>query len=302
MNIIVSEDTRIKKLSIEKDMPFSNILWGYMVDDLLQRLYTSEYQKFFWLANPEGVGLTAYRDGKEHILRFVYCKSEKKVYGESHCPGQPLSEPLLNYFMEQVIFTGNRAGIQWEGSVQWEEEEAVLQLTGTYDVMKVPIRVSIQTVDAKDAFSEPHPYEALTTGHPVILQIYSVENTLCKNLNEILYKLELISDMSCYEKVNQILKKEAISGRRVLEQFLKLHTYDEKFYVEKRMTQLLSYGDYSYMRKRWEQLGRKKGVSLEPWETVVNRLGKFLAPIWEALCKKEVFFDDWMPELQRYLG
>jgi hypothetical protein len=28
----------------------------------------------------------------------------------------------------------------------------------------------------------------------------------------------------------------------------------------------------------------------------------FLRPVWNAMCRDEVFFGDWMPELERFLG
>ena len=27
----------------------------------------------------------------------------------------------------------------------------------------------------------------------------------------------------------------------------------------------------------------------------------FLRPVWNAMCRDEVFFGDWMPDLERYL-
>ena len=55
------------------------------------------------------------------------------------------------------------------------------------------------------------------------------------------------------------------------------------------------------MRKRWTA-ACKKVRKEKPWEDALDIIVAFLEPVWNALCNNEIFFDDWMPELGRYLG
>ena len=55
------------------------------------------------------------------------------------------------------------------------------------------------------------------------------------------------------------------------------------------------------MKKRWEKYVRKQGMENVSWETVLHRIVLFLRPVWNAMCRDEVFFGDWMPDLERYL-
>lgn len=70
----------------------------------------------------------------------------------------------------------------------------------------------------------------------------------------------------------------------------------------RRLQQMTSYKDYGYMRKKWQQYEKKHKEDFEDWEILMERLLTFLAPIWTALCEDEIFLDDWMPELGRFLG
>ena len=70
----------------------------------------------------------------------------------------------------------------------------------------------------------------------------------------------------------------------------------------KRMEQITSYKEYGYMKKKWMQYCRTRNGEVVSWEQLMDRLLIFLTPLWKALCEDEIFFDDWMPELGRFLS
>ena len=131
---------------------------------------------------------------------------------------------------------------------------------------------------------------------------YSKESILAESLFEIMRKLELISDMSAYAEANQILKEYSISGRYILDEFIAMAEKEPKVVSMKRIEQISSYKSYGYMKKRWQQYERNHLTEREDWENVVTRIMSFMGPVWKALCQDEIFFDDWMPELERFLG
>ena len=67
------------------------------------------------------------------------------------------------------------------------------------------------------------------------------------------------------------------------------------------MKEILSYRDYSYMRKRWEKYLRHRKKKEPAWTEVMQVLEQFLPQMWSTLCRDEIFFGDWMPDLQRFL-
>ena len=102
-------------------------------------------------------------------------------------------------------------------------------------------------------------------------------------------------------QASEILSTESISGRYVMEEFEKFSESNPKLISQKRLAQLKGYREYGYMRKRWTA-ACKKVRKEKPWEDALDIIVAFLEPVWNALCNNEIFFDDWMPELGRYLG
>ena len=113
--------------------------------------------------------------------------------------------------------------------------------------------------------------------------------------------MELLPDMSVYDKVYGILKTEPVDGRHIQE-LLGEHCKKQQLLPEEsRMKEILSYRDYSYMRKRWEKYLRHRKRKEPAWTEVMQVLEQFLPQMWSTLCRDEIFFGDWMPDLQRFL-
>ena len=180
------------------------------------------------------------------------------------------------------------------------------QLEGEYCEMKVPLVLCLTPLVGKGLHPQPEDLaRCLAPEEHISVLTYSSRNQLSAYFFEMMRKLELIGDMGVYHLVNEILKTEAVSGRRVMEEMQKLSRQEPRILREKRIDQLAGYRNYAYMRKRWEQYQKKHPSSQgqpDSWEQAMERLLRFAEPIWRALCRDEVFFDDWMPELGRFLG
>lgn len=125
---------------------------------------------------------------------------------------------------------------------------------------------------------------------------------LSYDLFAIMDKLELIGSMGSYYDAYRLLRTQPLSGRYVLEELTVLTAASPKMRKEQRLKQLDGYRAYTYMRKRWEKYLRNHGQAEVPWEDAIDLILVFVSPIWESLCRNEIFFDDWMPELGRFLG
>jgi hypothetical protein len=131
--------------------------------------------------------------------------------------------------------------------------------------------------------------------------IYAPESLLCREIYMIVERLELINDMESYYNAYRILKTESIKGRDVLDEMGGLLRSAPKVKKEQRIEQIAGYRSYAYMRKRWEKYARHHGRDELKWEEVLDLILTFLKPIWHCLCSDEVFFDDWMPEIGRFI-
>lgn len=117
--------------------------------------------------------------------------------------------------------------------------------------------------------------------------------------------MELIPDMEIYREVFFILRNETLNGRHVCELLEDMCKTEEMIPDMERAEQIFSYRDYPYMKKRWEKFCRHSaiaGTETLKWEEEMECFHHFLGDMWEAVCRDEVFFGDWMPELARFLG
>ncbi len=134
-----------------------------------------------------------------------------------------------------------------------------------------------------------------------VYQHFPVETYLAEQLFSILKFLELIPSMEVYDTTFRLLEQETVDGRHIYETLSFLCGNEEVIPQEKRIEMLESYDTYTYMKKRWEKYVRKQGIENVSWEIVLHRIVLFLRPVWNAMCRDEVFFGDWMPDLERYL-
>ena len=247
--------------------------------------------------------MEAYRNRSEKQIGFLYQPVARRIAPEKLCPGQKLSVALCKHMMLELLGGDNVQQISWSGEVTEKEGIFYLHLTGTYRQMQVPLCIAIRSVQAKNQRPEQKEIRlpVIENRHLSYL-VYAPENLLSRDLFEIVNKLELIGDMGCYDRVYQTLLHDSLSGRYVLEELSGLSEACPQVRKEFRLTQLAEYESYAYMRKRWEKYVRGHGGEPVAWVDVLHLVLAFLAPIWRSLCNNEIFFDDWMPELRRFLG
>lgn len=128
------------------------------------------------------------------------------------------------------------------------------------------------------------------------------EAVLAEDIFEIMKNQESISDMSYYDRVNEQLKNTFINGLYMVNHLKALVENDKKALTMKRLEQLSDDKEYENKKNKWNQYVKMHGEGYDEWEVVIKRFLVFLTPIWTALCADEVFFDDWMPELERFLS
>ncbi len=302
MKVGVMPAKELKKKSVTLGIPFADLLWGFLLEDFLCRVYESDFKDVLLLAGKTAVGVENYAKSNKERLEFYYLESERKIPAGKLVPGQKLSAELLEALAQKLFPTAADEDIEWTAACVKAKDYYEWKLTGSYFEMQAPLSVRFIPTSGKNIYSHRWGLVPFMDGRrPVELIVYAPENQLSQYFYEIMDKLELISDMQAYDAVNQILKNEPVSGRHIMEEMEELSAKEPGILRESRMAQIAGYRDYVYMKKRWEQYQKAKGAAKEPWNDVIDRFTAFAAPVWRALCRNEIFFDDWMPELGRYL-
>lgn len=284
------------------DISVSDILYGLAVEDLFQRIENSSFREFLWLTNEQAIGLEAYKRKNKEQIHFLYVESGKKNYLSHAVAGQAFDNDVCMLLLDELFSPANTE-YAWEYAISESDKGIHLFLTFLYMDMQVPVAVSIGTSLVKTKKRKQKELSfLLQEGKKCSYLCYSKESTLAEALFEIMRKLELISDMEAYAEANQILQDYSISGRYIMEEFMSMREREPKVVSIKRLEQIASYKNYTYMKKRWQQYERNHCSQKEDWESVLTRILAFMEPVWKALCEDEIFFDDWMPELERFLG
>ena len=303
MKVGVCESTELKERSEALAVSFADLLWGYVVEDMMLRVSTSAYKEVLWLMTLPLLGIDAYRERAKKHIRFFYQESERALPPEKLRPGQKLSLAMGNHICKEVFDGENAQKIIWESSVSAIAGGVVLNLIANYQDMKVPLTLEIYSFGAVTQIPGKKEEELPAIGGKKITYlVYSPESELSYDLFAIMDKLELIASMGSYYDAYRLLKSQSLSGRYVLEELTLLAKSSPKIKKAQRLKQLEGYRTYAYMRKRWDKYLRNHGVKAVAWEEALDIILAFVGPIWKSLCRNEIFFDDWMPELGRSLG
>lgn len=309
--VVVRVDLR--HISDEKKLSYSDVLWQYVKQDFLWRINNAGLGKVLWLQKPY------FATGEK--LAFYY------VYGS---PGGRAEDNGTSFDVLRNIIIGN-AGLNSHSDVVWTNAELSKQtakvsanepdtsdmqplihtwnLSAMCDGGEVPFAVRLERINEADAgvpMTKNIVFMNSFYGDADVC-IFSPESRLGEQLFEIMDKLELVSDMKPYGDAYEILKRYSVSGRQIIDIFKVRAKNKPKTVSMHRLEQVYGYRSYTYMRRRWERYCKRltrqqRAYANAGWEETLDLILDFLTPVWSAFCNDEIFYDDWMPELGRFLG
>ena len=281
---------------------FANLLRALVLEDLLLRVYASSYREHLWLGCDSLFEEFSLKQGSEESLLFYYKADEKPIRSRRSMAGNPISPELLQHLFEEAFGRETSRGVVWQLKTCSVAEGASLELRAEYEGMFVPVLVEIKEI-CGDYQRPQKRIKSLWVfrGQQVEYLRYSAENQVAKDLYEIMERLELIGDMGAYYRIYQTLCTESLSGRCLLEELLLRSKTSPQVLNERRIQTIQSYGTYAYMRKRWIQYTKRQKAKDIPWEEALGVVCALAEPLWLALCRQEVFLDDWMPEIRRFM-
>ena len=133
--------------------------------------------------------------------------------------------------------------------------------------MKVPVTLQLQGGREEKQIPGRREEELVAIpGKKVSYLIYAAEYQVSRELFTMMERLELVSDMGCYWKVYEVLEKQSLSGRFVMEELKSLTEKEPGVKTRKRLDQIAAYRSYAYMRKRWEKYIRNHGKKPVAWD------------------------------------
>lgn len=301
--------TDLKKKSEELDIPFPNLLAGYILETILCEVAESDFSEYLWLKTNQTVPVGRDREEQYFRLDFVYVPGEKTSRIKKQVSERELSEEVIERMLSSIFIKDGFRGIRWKYRYICTKEELSVEATAEFEEMKVPLELGVRVLKVGGIAPEEIEFEPLFMGgRKVTYRHYPMEAILVEQLIQIVQYMELIPDMKSYYMVYQILSKEMIDGRRLQEAVTGICRNRKIECSIERGEMLSDYQEYSYMKKRWEKFSRglkKEGAfqnaDIPEWKDLSKKVFRFFLPIWNASARDEIFFGDWMPELGRYL-
>ena len=282
----------LREISVKNNIPYSDVLWEYVLEDFLWRIGAGGMKEVLWLKK------ASFAAGERIAIYHIGGNESKNT-------GKP--EDILQKCIVNDAAINDRSDIVWavsgEASDNGSAEQCTLSFEAECDGIKVPFSVEIINIsDEAAGVPVPKNIAAMNIFHGNIeINTYSPESILAEQIFEIMEKLELVSDMKPYAVAYSILKENSVSGRHIVEIFRQKAEAKPRVVSMRRLEQVSGYRSYAYMRRRWQQHSKRNRLEVS-WEDALDLILEFLTPVWSAFCNNEIFFDDWMPELGRFLG
>ena len=282
----------IRYRSEELQMPFENLLAATILEEILQRIAESEYSESFWMKNSAKINLESYR--RKVDLNLSIFIQETKMF---HYKKSDISRLCAELFRNL-----KRDAVHWNYNVCMDWGIFYISMMASISSVKVPIKIKLEHLQNENLCPYVKDLKLITNNNKMIqMKCYPSEYVLAEKFLDVMEKLELINDVSCYMDLYDILKREALSGRKVWE-LLNEGCIERGIEVnQERFSLLMSYQENNYMKKKWKAYlkhERKKGPD---WDDVILMTAKFFSVIWEHMCQNLIYLGDWMPELARFI-
>ena len=202
MKHTIIEKAALKAKSEETGIPFSNLLAGYVLEELMYLIEDSPFSLFLWLKNSGALGVEQYRKKNLLTLDFAYVTDPRAMKREGIVPGQELSLKMGYVMLAYILKVEKVPDISWKGRASAGDHRVDLEIAGEFEEMTVPIHIRVTELTEEGLVPVKRTFMPFMEGGKQIPYLeYPVESILAENLFYLIRDMELLPDMSVYDKV-----------------------------------------------------------------------------------------------------
>lgn len=290
-NLLLNENF-IRQRSHELQIPYEHLLAASVLEEVVYRLAESKDSECFWIKNHAKLNLECYRK-KVDLQLYYFLKESKQFHYKKGDISNLFAVTFRNY---------KKDAVHWNYRVQMDGAKISVDLTGEIANVKVPVSVRLEPVTQENLVPYRKEIKLFTNNNrKVCLHCFPSENVIAEKFLEIMDKLELLNDLSCYMEVYDILKKESLSGRKVWELFMDGCGKRRIPADRRRFALWQSYRENRYMEQKWKAYLKREHRKQPDWQDVMDLADRFFSVIWDHMCRNVVYLGDWMPELGRWI-
>lgn len=270
-----------KSLSI----PYENLLAGCAIEKVIEQLFSDKEKENFALAGASCLGMSYYQKclPKRIALRYF----EKEGYPDL------IYNSLCTNFLETGI------ELDLDRLIEKKEELKV--------IVKVPIEQIVIEIElelkpailGKSYGARESIQSILGNNRKISYFNYAREGEIAEKIEHCFYYMELIPEMETYSELFHLLEHQVLQGRKVRDCLYKINT--KGIFTKERREEYLSYHENRELEERWMNYSKRMKMNELTWKEVINKCNRFIQPIAKSLEEEDLFFGDWMPELERFM-
>lgn len=286
------KESFIRQRSEQLEIPLDQFLAAVIVENFIWKIQTSDFKKVIWLKNTNYLQIENYRNKVNRKIE-LYIKESDLLYFRKNEISRVFAELFRNVKADEI---------HWNYNIKETKNAIECNLSGTILSVKVPVKIIMRKIEKKELNPEEQEFSFVWMEEEKIkLQCYPENVLLIQSFIQIMQQLELISDFSCYIDIYDIVRKKQFSGRAV-EDMLTRACEEQNLAIEKeRFDLILSYRNYTYMKKKWKTYLRHEKKTEPDWESMMDMLENFFKKIWDSMCENMIYLGDWIPEIGRYI-
>lgn len=279
--------SRIFQLAKELDISTENLLAGIAREELCALFYLTEFGQELYLMPPEDLGCDSYKKKANRSLRFAYCpKKHEAATVEEAVSG----------------IVGAISGVNGEDGIAAKlVGDKKISLEVRLEKMRVPMKIELFDMSNMDIKPEEKRIKLIRNGEECPYLAYPTEADVATDITGIVKSLELIEDMSVYDKLFFNITNSPMEGKKVWRHLKEGFSASGIDLNENPLEVIYSYANDPYMKKKWDKYIKRQNIKSHDWKTIVTAIHIFIFPIYEAIVLDKPFVGDWMPELGRFL-
>ncbi len=274
----------LRENSENSGIPLKEVLENYAYNAIAKRIKAEDIDRKYLLINPRALSLS--KEKMTQSINYAY-------------PGDILEDKhKISVDLKHFLQWDNEGEITFKFMTEHRDNRLDVTVDATLDDYTVSVKLKITSAFSLGLKGE----ERMVNGETYFC--YPAEKRLADLGVIMLDRLELISDMSFYEEAFKLLKEADIAARSMTRTLMEKAEASGLKKDERRIKKLRSYEDSPYMKKRWNSYIKKKsGANTDAldWKSVITLCCDFFEPLWLAGCNEDVYLDDWMPALGRWL-
>lgn len=261
-------------------IPYENLIAGCAIETIIELLFAKGKKTGLELCN-----------GKE----FSIAGYQKKCFDRMELRVKPNAEADLRQILENC-FENSCVSLDREAGKKEGKFSALVQID--------QIQVSIQLlITAKRNEKENKQIRAipsiLDNQKKISFDEYLIEAEIAECLETIAYYMDLIPEIEAYYRLYEIIHSEMVEGRKIVELIQK--GSQAKLFTPERKEELFAQEFCGERFEKWNLFMKKMKIEEPDFEQLFRTCKNFAMPLWDAVSKNELFFGDWMPELERFL-